>query len=1516
MNSAPKLTVFISSPGDVNEERILAGRVIQRLNEEFYGVLELIPIFWEHEPMLMSETFQTQLPLPSESDIFICVMWSRIGTRLPANIRRSDGSRYDSGTEFEFEDAWTSFREKNKPALLIYKKSAEPPFLRNSKAPDFNLRLQQKEMLDSFFKKWFQDEEGSFIAAFNPFDDLAQFEERLELHLRKLIARQIPVGVLQAKTNVRWSKGSPFRGLNIFDTEHSAVFFGRTRAIGEIITALRRQAQDQQPFVMVLGMSGSGKSSLVRAGIIPLLTQAGVIEGVGLWKKVIFRPSNLSGDIALETAKLLMLGMPIEQENGETCKQAIENISEILKNSHFQELISVIQQRLQFIAQSQNLPENSSVKLLIVIDQMEEVFTATYFEQRVRETFFNILQQLSKSGLVWIISTFRSDFYHRCADIPSLVKMIQGNGQYLLTPPSTNEIAQIVRLPTLAAGLFFEKHPEINIGLDEVLIDEAIANSHNLALLQFILEQLYQHRREDGALTYQAYEMLGGLNGALAQRAEEVFNTCSPSAQAAFASLMRTLVTFGEDLEKAVSGKRWLTSGASREESELLEAFIQARLIVTDTIENVAIARITHECLLSHWPRLTNWIAQNQGLLRLRAHISDLASFWRGRGCSKELLLSDGKMLSDCKELLHEWSNALPSLLIEFIRQSLKIADQQRQATQEQQRKKLRHSRQLTTVFAILTVMIAITGYNVYLEREQARQQHQKMVALLAVHDTEGYKPTTGMQRSFEMLNKIHKDQQVTPAKLDLEQALYYGLSKTQQKTVFVGHQKTVTRIGISQDNQRVITSSEDGTAKLWRINGELISTLDHQGKEVNRSRFDHQGKLILTTCANDRVVRLWDGYDGRLIQKIDTYQDDVLNTDQSDITEARFDATDQFILTSHVDGKIKRFNLQGQRILSYVGHTAKVNGTWFNTEEKQMVSFSDDHSIQVWDIESGKKLFKWTAEAKVHTAAFSYDGQLVAAGDDKGNIYLWSLVTGELYHTFKAKDKRRAQIVHLTFQPIANNEVAKGLILSASYDDHSVWLWNIQTKDIEYIFTQLGEVAKHSAFSPDGRYLMASSDSFIRVWDVEKGQLIHKLGGHNGDIIYSTYGNNGNWIVSAGSDNTARLWWLDQTVDPTFKVIHTAHSTEVKKITFGYKGEYLLSISKGYTAKIRNTRTGDLLYSFDDAAIKVTDALLSPNGERLAIAYYNRFTNDGRTVVNIWDTTKVNRWNPPPPELTRLTFEHRANVQLLSFSVDNQSLLTNVSLDDEQRDSTGNGYIKLWNLTTGDSHVLKKNNHDPNWAGFTPNGIVTTTDKGEVALWRTTSQDTTFVSPLTMSNQRILHADTSPNHQYLALALENHMVQLWSLKDEQPKLINIFQGHSEEITHLVFSPDNRKLLTSSKDKTAQLWNVQDGQLLQTLRGHLNEVTYATFSPDTRFIATASQDHTARVWRFNGQVFENAMILRGHLGRVTYITFHPSQPIVATASADQTIRFWALFNDSQTLIQRAEQILPQHIPPL
>jgi len=228
------IRIFISSPGDVAEERTLTRKVIERLQGEYSGRVELEPIYWEHEPLRATQTFQEQIIRPSETDIMITILWSRLGTRLPAKFTKPDGSRYESGTEFEFEDAIQSFQERGIPDLLIYRKTADPKVSLKDKMILLD-KLKQKEALDNFFDKWFHDKsEGTLIAAFHPFANSADFEEIFEAHLSKLIKMRLPESMVSDKIPVIkpvWKEGSPFRGLSVFNFEHAPVFFGRTKAV-------------------------------------------------------------------------------------------------------------------------------------------------------------------------------------------------------------------------------------------------------------------------------------------------------------------------------------------------------------------------------------------------------------------------------------------------------------------------------------------------------------------------------------------------------------------------------------------------------------------------------------------------------------------------------------------------------------------------------------------------------------------------------------------------------------------------------------------------------------------------------------------------------------------------------------------------------------------------------------------------------------------------------------------------------------------------------------------------------------------------------------------------------------------------------------------------------------------------------------------------------------------------------------------------------------------------------------
>jgi CheY-like chemotaxis protein len=183
---APRLQVFISSPSDVEPERAQAKRVIDRLNEELAGKVYMIPVLWEDEPLRASETAQTQIVAPRDTDVYIGIFWSRMGTMLPENICRPDGSRYGSGTEFEFEDALAGHQENERPEILVYRKTAQAVVALDNRASVLD-RLDQKEKLEGFISKWFSTEDGLSIArVYHAFDSVGQFENILERHLRKL----------------------------------------------------------------------------------------------------------------------------------------------------------------------------------------------------------------------------------------------------------------------------------------------------------------------------------------------------------------------------------------------------------------------------------------------------------------------------------------------------------------------------------------------------------------------------------------------------------------------------------------------------------------------------------------------------------------------------------------------------------------------------------------------------------------------------------------------------------------------------------------------------------------------------------------------------------------------------------------------------------------------------------------------------------------------------------------------------------------------------------------------------------------------------------------------------------------------------------------------------------------------------------------------------------------------------------------------------------------------------------
>lgn len=701
----PTLSIFVSSPGDVAQERALTEGVLRRLQGEFGRRVRLEPVFWEHEPLLATDSFQDQIVRPSETDIVVCILWSRLGTRLPSRFRRPDGSRYDSGTEFEFEDALAGWKAHGRPDLLVYRKTAEP--LVSLLDPDALLeKLRQRQALDGFVGKWFHDhEDGSLRAAYHQFETPEEFESTLERHLRRLIDRRAPKASRDDPGSTlapvaRWTEGSPFRGLEPFDEAHAEVFFGRTRAVSEVLDHLRAQNARGRPFVAVVGMSGGGKSSLVRAGVLPLLTRPGVVEGVPRWRRAVLRPADEGGDPFLSLAVALGRdgALPEIRESGTTDAEVAK-----LARTSPAALVPLVRAALEGV--------EPDTRLALVVDQLEELFTLRGLSELERRAFGQVVDALVRSGRVWVLATLRSDLYPRLAEVPELVELKEGEGQYDLLAPSASEITQMIRQPVGAAGLALEVDVATGRRLEDRLLDAAVGRPGTLPLLEFTLEELYRLRTDDGTLTLDAFDELGGVEGSLARRAEEVFAALPDDVRAAFPEVMRQLVTMVDNAEGSTVASR--PAPLDRFEADdagtrLVDALVRARLLVTDlSHDGGAVVRVAHEALLRHWPRLTEWLEGDQELLKSRGRLRAAAFRWAESRRDDDLLLTQGKPLEDARSVVAAGA-ALTELESAFVAES--------------ERKSRRYARFRTLAFAAVALMAVAAGVAGWSARRSAER--------------------------------------------------------------------------------------------------------------------------------------------------------------------------------------------------------------------------------------------------------------------------------------------------------------------------------------------------------------------------------------------------------------------------------------------------------------------------------------------------------------------------------------------------------------------------------------------------------------------------------------------------------------------------------------------------------------------------------------------------------------------------------------------------------------------------
>jgi ketosteroid isomerase-like protein len=783
-------------------------------NDDREDALLLGPYFWEHQDSKTEPEYCEHVLNPGQYDLVICILWSQLGTKSASMFVMPDGSQLRSATEYEV--AWVldqSQRTPGFPVLHVYRNRAAPAAPLEPKEKRENL-CRQWDAVQEFFAAWEKSGGTEFREFCHDYQDLEEFENLFREHFRVFLAGQFDREIIAGRTlrKARYVESNPFRGLKFFDFEHAAIYHGRTKAVGEVLDALKNQTT-AKPLFLVLGPAGSGKSSLVRAGVLPLLTQGGTPAGNGPWRRALTRPGagGAAGDPfdALAAALLAKFALPELQDAvspGESRNLASQlrkdpdgaaaRIAGVLDQLTRQELDHLLDQReskgppasrsegVQVVRQKSPERVKPKMQLALVVDQLEELFTGA-FSPVLQRKYIAALGALANCQGVFMIATLRSDFYAHYQQLSELVELTAFNRRYELQPPTPRGIGNMIRFPADAAGLRFERDPDTSRSLDEALLEAAMASPEPLPLLEHLLSQLYQRQldRKDGLLRWSDYRGLGELRGALANHAETVFLTLKRDEQQALKFVIRHLVALGRGEEGLLNRRtvpyRDLVSSPELDRRQragakgLVDRLIKEGLLSADSDpKQELLISVPQETLLRRWPGVWQWLSEDRNFFRMRDRLDASLKPWLSRGRQTDDLLDRGIGLAEAETLLRDFGSSLSEAQIDYIQKSL---------ARQKRRRRVRDNIGLAAIagLTVFAVFAGVERFNTESRRkqgEQAVQQAQQNADL-----------ATSQRSALEtQLKKVEEKAQLAQQNTDLatsqRSALETQLKKAEEK--------------------------------------------------------------------------------------------------------------------------------------------------------------------------------------------------------------------------------------------------------------------------------------------------------------------------------------------------------------------------------------------------------------------------------------------------------------------------------------------------------------------------------------------------------------------------------------------------------------------------------------------------------------------------------------------------------------------------------------------------------------
>lgn len=1268
---------------------------------------------------------------------------------------------------------------------------------------------------------------------------------------------------------------NPYVGLRPFFTEDHSLFFGRERHTSELAELLRSQR-----LVGVIGNSGAGKSSLIRAGLIPLLGGGYDVHGVSNWTTVQMKPGE-APFASLAAALLETVGISVYGADRHALSQAIrEDGADAVVN---------------FL----HAHGHAQANLLLLVDQFDEIFAfrrAESLEARNKvsaserraeaDAFVALLLSLAGLGDIpfYVVLTLQSGALGHCDLFPDLPEALN-RGRYLLPRLTPGELRDAIERPAQLNGM------DVSSALSDAILNSLGDRFDRLPIVQHALHQTLAQWRSasaEGPLDLPHFLAAGGLDNALSQDAEQVLHdlVVQGADVDTVGRLFKRLTDTDADRNRICTPARAselaAASGLPQATAEYYLACFQRResrflISSNDDDSQDPVIAIAHQSLIRQWHRLTEWVDEER---QRRDQFRDLVIRARQHHVTPEAVpLLTGAELRAAEEWrsltapndeqLALWAERYLVEPDDF-RMCLTFLDQS-EAREALAMARVRTTRarfgQALAVFSVACLLVAWWAWhskNVAV-RERDIRRAQQLIAnaqLLSASDptsaalalTDGAIAALRDQEALRALQRIAEndislavlrpdsggvnavsvsdDGYVVTAGRDGVARIYSQDGRGAPIRLAGGHRGPLLSAAFSPDGSHIVTTSSDSTAVLWVMdsasgpsNARNIAVLNHSGR-VYSAGFSGDGRYVVTSSA-DGTAKLWSATGSPM---------GTLAGHRAPVVYAEFSPDGALVVTASMDSMARVFRVSSREEVSRCQHRGRVKRARFDASSQHIVTVSSDSTANLCQaLANGPARVLAGHMGEINDAAFSHDGQYVVTASNDRTARIWSTAPS-------GNTKAHVLVGHTEALTSVQFSPGDSLVVTTSADGTArVWYANDSVRQSIVLRGHDGAVSG-ATFNADGsRIVTYATDGTARVWrtrgpresvfrgTTQTGQGTEaRLTGHRGDVFAAEFDSSGLFLVTASADNTARIWTN----------LDNATSTVL--------------------------RHGDLVHSA-------------------------HFSRDGMRVVTASDDKTAVVWSQAGEKLQTLSQRRQTEVLSARFDPAGRHVVT----------THKDGAVELWAI--GDSVSRRLTQHDaPSWTGeFSHDGrrVVSSSWDGTVHV----SDVSGSAAPVILSGHRdkVHAAHFSPTDDRIASASDDGTARIWFVAHRDSAIV---LNHSGAVLSIAFSPDGRHVVTASRDSTVRVWS-SAGQLETVLRGHFDQVWMAAFSPDGQSIVSTSYDQTVRLWPLAGG--HNAQVFSTYPGVVMSAAFSPDSKRLAATSIRGSLSMRWLGVDNLVALVRA-----------